>query len=347
LKIRFVIISLFLLIASGTFLLNSCRKTPFPFYRPTPINFAIPNGFPNPVYNFQNTPLTEESFLLGRKLFYDGRLSLDGNFPCASCHQQVAAFTTYEHDRSHGYNHSHTLRNAPGLANLAWYPVYKWDGSAATLEEISLAHITAPDEMAETMNGIIAKLKNDTAYQRMFTAAYGSPQVTQEGILKALTQFVINLVSSNSKYDKVKRGEASFSAQEQSGYAVFQNKCNTCHTEPLFTDFSFRNIGFEIDPFLNDLGRMRVTRDPKDSLKFRVPSLRNVDLTSYYLHDGRLSAMRMMLEHYRSGINQSPTLDPLLTNDITLTDTEENDIIAFLRTLSDSSYVNNPRYREP
>jgi cytochrome c peroxidase len=346
-KTWIVITGLFLFLVSGVMVLNSCRKTPLSSYRPTPINFTIPNGFPNPVYNFQNNPLTEESFLLGRKLFYDGRLSLDGHFPCSSCHQQVAAFTTYEHDRSHGYNHSHTLRNAPGLANLAWYPVYKWDGSASTIEAISLAHITAPDEMAETMNGIIAKLKNDTAYQPLFQAAYGSPQVTQDGILKALSQFVVNLVSANSKYDKVKRGEASFTAQEQNGYTVFQNKCNTCHTEPLFTDFSFRNVGFEMDPFLNDFGRMRVTGDAKDSLKFRVPSLRNVDLTSYYLHDGRLSAMRMMLEHYRSGINAGPTLDPLLTNGISLTDSEENDIISFLRTLSDSSYINNPRYREP
>ena len=346
-KTWIVITGLFFFLVSGVLVLNSCRKTPLSSYRPTPINFTIPNGFPNPVYNFQNNPLTEESFLLGRKLFYDGRLSLDGHFPCSSCHQQVAAFTTYEHDRSHGYNHSHTLRNAPGLANLAWYPVYKWDGSASTIEAISLAHITAPDEMAETMNGIIAKLKNDTAYQPLFQAAYGSPQVTQDGILKALSQFVVNLVSANSKYDKVKRGEASFTAQEQNGYTVFQNKCNTCHTEPLFTDFSFRNVGFEMDPFLNDFGRMRVTGDAKDSLKFRVPSLRNVDLTSYYLHDGRLSAMRMMLEHYRSGINAGPTLDPLLTNGISLTNSEENDIISFLRTLSDSSYINNPRYREP
>lgn len=346
-KAKLVIICIFFLIASGTVLLNSCHKTPLSYYRPTPINFITPSGFPNPVYNFQNNPITEESFLLGRKLFYDGRLSLDGHFPCSSCHQQVAAFTTYEHDRSHGYNNSHTLRNAPGLANLAWYPVYKWDGSASNLEDISLAHITAPNEMAESMNGIIAKLKYDTAYQRMFQAAYGAPEVTQVGILKALSQFVINLVSSNSKYDKVKRGEASFSTQEQNGYTIFQNKCNSCHTEPLFTDFSFRNVGFEIDPFLKDFGRMRVTGDPKDSLKFRVPSLRNVDFTSYYLHDGRLSAMRMMLEHYRNGITSSPTLDPLISNGITLTDTEENDIIAFLRTLSDSSFINNPRYREP
>ena len=345
-RTKIVIAFLFTSIIGGAVLLDSCRKSDPVFARTTPINFIIPQGFPQAVYNFQNNPLTEESFLLGRKLFYDGRLSIDGNFPCASCHQQIAAFTTFEHDRSHGYNHSHTLRNAPGLANLAWYPVYKQDGSAGTIEAISLAHITAPNEMGETMNNVINKLKDDTAYKRLFRAAYGTEQVTSDRILKALTQFVINLVSANSKYDKVKRGEASFTAEEQNGYTIFQSKCGTCHTEPLFTDFSFRNAGIEVDDNLKDYGRMRVTGNKADSLKFRVPSLRNVEMTSYYTHDGRLSVMRMMIQHYRFGVNQSATLDPLLTNGILLTDTQENDIVAFLRALSDSSFINNPRYSE-
>lgn len=344
-KSRIVIASLLALIIAGSVVVNGCKKTE-PRFRATPLSFVVPPGFPQPVYDFKNHPITEEGFLLGRKLFYDGRLSIDGNYPCASCHQQVAAFTTFEHDRSHGYNHSHTLRNAPALANLAWYPVYKWDGSATTLEAISQAHITNPNEMAETMDNVVNKLKDDTAYQRLFAAAFGNAQVTSDRILNALSQFVINLVSANSKYDKVKRGETSFTTEEQNGYTVFQSKCATCHKEPLFTDFSFRNAGLEIDPNLKDYGRMRVTGNKADSLKFRVPSLRNVDLTSYYTHDGRYSVMRMMLEHYRYGVNQSATLDPLLTNGITLTDAQENDLIAFLRTLSDSSYINNPRFRE-
>lgn len=339
-----IILGLCVFIIGGSALLDSCRKKDF--IPATPINFAVPPGFPQPVYNFQSHPQSEEGFLLGRKLFYDGRLSIDGGYPCSSCHQQVAAFTTFEHDRSHGYNHSHTLRNAPGLANLAWYPVYKQDGSATTLESISLAHITAPDEMAETMNHVISKLKGDTAYQRLFRAAYGSETITSDRILSALSQFVINLVSANSKYDKMKRGELSFTAQEQSGYTVFQANCTSCHKEPLFTDFSFRNVGLPLDNTLKDYGRMRVTGSPADSLKFRVPSLRNVDMTSYYAHDGRFSVMRKMIQHYRFSVQQSATLDPLLTNGITLTDSQENDLVAFLRTLSDSSYINNPRYRE-
>lgn len=344
-KSRIVILLLFIFIIGGAALLESCRKSDRAF-RATPLNFTIPQGFPQPVYNFQGNPPSEEGFALGRKLFYDGRLSVDGNFPCASCHQQIAAFTTFEHDRSHGYNHSHTLRNAPGLANLAWYPFYKWDGSGSSIEAISLAHITAPDEMAETMDNVITKLKNDTAYKRLFRTAYGTEQVTGDRILNALTQFVINLVSADSKYDKVKRGELSFTAEEQSGYTIFQSKCAACHTEPLFTDFSYRNVGIEVDDNLKDYGRMRVTGDKADSLKFRVPSLRNVDMTSYYTHDGRLNMMRSMLRHYRFGVNVSATVDPLVKDGIALTDAEENDLIAFLRTLSDSSYINNPRYRE-
>src|SRR5438046_516953 len=124
-----------LIITGGALLLDSCKKSvpPLPTH---PINFVVPPGFPSPTYSFSSNPLTEEGFLLGRKLFYDGRLSLDGNYPCSSCHQPVAAFTTFEHDRSHGYNHNHTLRNAPGLFNLAWYPVFLQDGGSYSLQSI-------------------------------------------------------------------------------------------------------------------------------------------------------------------------------------------------------------------
>ncbi|MGZ5136014.1 MAG: cytochrome-c peroxidase, partial [Flavitalea sp.] len=122
-KQRLVIFVLILFIASGVLILESCNKNPIAYSEPpNPINFIIPPGFPAPTYSFQSNPLTEEGFLLGRKLFYDTRLSVDGSVSCASCHQSIAAFTTLEHDRSHGVNHNHTLRNAPGLFNLAWYP---------------------------------------------------------------------------------------------------------------------------------------------------------------------------------------------------------------------------------
>lgn len=200
--------------------------------------------------------------------------------------------------------------------------------------------------MGETIPNVLNKLSADATYRAQFAAAFGDNKITEEHLYKALSQFVVSLVSANSKYDKVKRGEAAFTAEEQSGYTIFQAKCATCHKEPLFTDFSYRNNGLEFDVALNDRGRARVTGNSGDDLKFRVPSLRNAELTSYYGHDGRLSVFRMMIRHYQNGIVQTPTLDPLLTNGIPLTATEENALVAFVRTLSDSAFLNNPRYRQ-
>ena len=340
-KSKAVIFFIILFVMAGSVLINSCRKTPL-----TTINFTVPPGFPPPQYNFAANPLTDEGFQLGKKLFFDGRLSTDGNFDCGSCHQPVAAFTTFEHDRSHGYNNSHTLRNAPGLFNLAWQTEYNQDGSGKTLDDVYLKHITSSTEMGESIANVLNKLKIDGTYRTMFKAAFGDDKITEDRMYKALTQFVMNLVSAESKYDKVKRGEASFTPEEQSGYTIFQAKCATCHKEPMFTDYSYRNNGLEIDVALNDHGRMTVTNNAADYLKFRVPSLRNAELTSYYSHDGRLSVFRMMIQHYRNGIVASPTLDPLLTNGIQLTDAEENALVAFIRTLSDSTFLNNPRYRK-
>jgi len=334
--------TLFALVLLGAATLDSCRKTPVA-PAPSPINFVIPTGFPAPVYK---DPMTEQGFLLGRKLFYDGRLSIDGNFPCSSCHQPDAAFTTFEHDRSHGYNHSHTLRNSPGLFNLAWYTVFNQDGSGTTLEQLYTKHITDPHEMATNLNDVISRIKRDTTYARMFYEAYGDSHITTYRIFNALTQFIMNLVSANSKYDKVKRNETTFSPQEASGYSLFQSNCATCHREPLFTDFQYHNTGLEVDPLLNDYGRMRVTGHAADSLKFRTPSLRNLELTSYYGHDGRYNLARTMVRHYENGINQSATLDPLLASGIPLSPSEEDDILFFLRTLTDSTFLNNPRFRE-
>ena len=200
--------------------------------------------------------------------------------------------------------------------------------------------------MADHLAYISKEIDSDPGYRQKFRAAFGDDHVNGARILYALQQFVISLVSANSKYDKVKRGESSFTAEEGQGYALFMNHCASCHKEPLFTDFSFRNTGVEVDPGLRDYGRMRVTGLAADSLKFRVPGLRNLEFTSYYLHDGRVSLPRHVIQHYRFGINQGPTLDPLLINGISLTNTEENQLVAFLRTLSDSSFLNNPRFKE-
>jgi cytochrome c peroxidase len=331
------------------YLLESCRKTDITTtsVKASPVSFVVPTGFPQPHYDFTANPLTQEGIALGRKLFYDGRLSKDGNFPCASCHQQFASFSTYAHDLSHGFNNQFTTRNAPGLFNLAWQTSFQWDGGVNNIEVQPLAPITAPNEMAESIDNVVNKLKQDAEYRQLFMAAFGDDQINSQRMLKALAQFTLSLVSANSKYDKVKRGEATFDPYEQNGYAIFQAKCETCHPEPFFTDFSYRNNGLDVNPTLNDYGRMRITHLSSDSLKFKVPSLRNVNITSPYMHDGRFWFLSQVLEHYRSGIVQSPTLDPALRKGIPLTDQDIQNVMAFLRTLTDSTFIADPKFSQP
>jgi len=317
------------------------------YFKPRPVKFTVPKGWPQPAYDFSKNPLTEEGFELGKKLFYDGRLSKDGNFSCGSCHQQFGAFDTYDHNLSHGFNNSLTTRNAPGLFNLAWQKEFMWDGGINHLDLQPLAPITAANEMAETIESIINKLKADKEYRKMFKAAFGDELINTQRFGKAISQFLLQLVSSNSKYDKVMRGEAAFILPEQLGYEMFQKKCTGCHTEPMFTDFTYRNTGMPVDPSVNDLGRMKITGDKNDSLKFRVPSLRNVARTFPYGHDGRFFSLLSVFEHYRKNMMVGPTTDSLLRKKLILSNFEIGQLTAFLYTLTDSSFLNNPRFAPP
>jgi cytochrome c peroxidase len=316
-----------------------CTSSPFPF--------LVPRGFPPPVYKFENNPRTKEGFELGRKLFYEGKLSKDGNFPCASCHQQFAAFATYEHRLSHGFNNQFSSRNAPGLFNLAWEKEMHWDGGISHIEMQPLAPLLDPHEMAEDLNEVIDRLKKDHSYPVLFVRAFGTPVINSQRILKALAQFTASLVSADAKYDRMRRGEIKYDEYEQKGYTIFKQKCSSCHREPLFTDFSYRNSGMELDSTLNDYGRMRITGRKEDSLKFRVPSLRNVFLTFPYGHDGRFTTISQVLEHYNSGIVQSATLDSSLRKGITISENDRFYLISFLSTLTDSNFIQNPIYADP
>jgi len=340
------ILILFASVFIVSYLVGSCKKHDI-VHITTSLDQVIPGGFPQPVYRFEDNPLTEEGFQLGRKLFYDGRLSRDTGFPCSSCHQEIAIFGTYEHDRSHGYNFSHTLRNAPPLFNLAWQKELHWDGQFKSLYAEASQPILTHNEMAENFFTIIFRLGSDSGYRHMFKAAFGTPVVTEDRILRALAQFTGYITSSNSKYDLYKKGQASFTTSEQNGYQLYQANCSTCHPEPMFTDYSYRNIGLPVDSLLNDYGRMRVTGKSEDSLKFKVPSLRNVYLTANYMHDGRFNTLLQVLNHYSTGIQNSPTLDPLLVNKIPLADNEKTDLYNFLKTLSDSAMLTDPRFAKP
>lgn len=342
-----LLLILFVMIFSGTLMINSCRKGAIDLSGTTPKPIVFPPGFPAPVYDFNNNPITKEGFELGRRLFYDGRLSLDGNYPCSSCHQQIAVFGTYDHDLSHGYNDQHTDRNAPGLFNLAWRKEFHADGRFKSLEDECLQPIQAPNEMAEEVGRVLLKLRTVESYRQMFEAAFGSGEINIERMQKALAQFTVSMITANSKYDQVKRGVATFSDYEQRGYALFQTRCASCHLEPLFTDNSYRNNGIGLTIHTNDFGRMRVTGKSEDSIKFRVPSLRNVSLTFPYMHDGRFNSLRECIEHYAYGIQQGPTLDPALTNGIPVTNNEVIDLVAFLRALTDSVLVNDLYFSRP
>jgi cytochrome c peroxidase len=345
-KKTFTILFFVLALAAGISM-NGCSKSNDDSGGVNALVFTVPAGFPVPVYQFEGNLLTKEGFELGRKLFYDGILSKDGNFPCASCHQQFAAFSTFEHDLSHGFNNQFTTRNAPALFNLAWQKQMHWDGGINHIEVQPLAPITAPNEMAEDIANVVHKLNKDARYKQMFSAAFGPGEINSQKMLKALAQFVGMLVSSNAKYDKVQRGEAAFSRDEQNGYQLFQAKCASCHKEPLFTDQSFRNNGLPLNSFLKDYGRMLITGRKEDSLRFKVPSLRNVILTFPYGHDGRFFSIDQVLNHYTTGIQASATLDPLLKNRIPLTEPERYYIKAFLETLTDSSFINDKRFAQP
>jgi cytochrome c peroxidase len=201
--------------------------------------------------------------------------------------------------------------------------------------------------MDETLGNVVAKLNASSTYKNLFLNAYGSDSITSQMMLRAMAQFMGVMVSSNSKYDKFIRGEAggTFDAQELNGLDLFRQKCASCHSEPLFTDHSFRNNGLD-SVFTNDPGRAHITLDPNDEGKFKVPSLRNVELSYPYMHDGRLKTLEKVLDHYASGVKNSPTLDPLVSGNIPLTVQEKADIIKFLKTLNDYTFTSNPNYSE-
>lgn len=327
-------------------LLSSCSKSA-EIRLLTPVSLSVPDGFPAPLYNNSENPLSREGIELGRRLFYDKRLSIDLAHPCSSCHEQQASFGTFEHDRSHGVNNSHTLRNAPVLVNLAWSPYFHWDGQFEKLELQATAPITGEHEMGETFPNIIRKLAADPYYKQAFQTVFATASIEPMQIVKALSQFTATMISANSRYDNVKKGQATFTSQEQAGYQLFLQHCNSCHREPLFTDHSFRNNGLPIDPLLNDLGRMRITLAKEDSLKFKVPTLRNCYTSSNYMHDGRFISIQQCINHYRFLVQQSATLDPLLRQGITLSNEQTDQLMAFLKTLTDSSFITDRTLARP
>ncbi|MGB0864304.1 MAG: cytochrome-c peroxidase [Saprospiraceae bacterium] len=307
----------------------------------------IPEGWATPVYDFSKNPLSKAKIEIGRALFHDPILSADNTISCVSCHSQFTAFAHTDHRLSHGIHDKIGTRNAPSLMNLAWQNVFMWDGAIHHLDVQSLAPISHPDEMGESIEHIVKKLQKLPHYQTAFEKAYGDSLVTGERVLKSLSQFMLTFVSANSKYDKVKRGETTFTPQEQNGYVLFQKNCNSCHQEPLFTTHKFENNGLPIDTILNDWGRMKVTQKASDAMKFKIPTLRNIEFSYPYMHDGRFRKINDVLNHYIKGIENSPTLSPKLKTPIILTSNDKVDLTAFLLTLTDKDFLFNRDYMYP
>lgn len=323
----------------------------------TPYSFNIPNGYPKPIDPDYNKT-TEEGVALGRKLFYDKKLSANGTLSCASCHKQEIGFT--DSDKfSIGIHGQLGNRNSMPLINLAYNPYQRffWDGRAQTLEQQVLEPVRNPIEMGNNWQAVTNYLKSNSQYVDMFEAAFGTRKIDSTRTSYALSQFLRTLISFNSKFDKYVRGEINLSASELSGYNLIQSQtkadCFHCHNaeDKLFTGMQLLNNGLDFESGWTDLGYYNVTGKASDKAKFKTPTLRNIMLTGPYMHDGRFLTVKDVIEqHYFFGGNMSSTIDPNMEyvgEGLDLSATDIADIIAFLHTLTDQEFISNAKFSNP
>ncbi len=309
--------------------------------------FILPKGWPKPYYDFNKNPLSNNKIQLGRALFYDPILSRDNTISCSSCHSPYNAFAHVDHTFSHGIDNRIGIRNAPALMNLAWQTSFMWDGAINHLDMQALAPISNKDEMDETIANVVYKLQHSKIYPSLYKLAFGDCIITGEHTLKAISQFLLTVVSSNSKYDSVMRKKSEFTEQQLNGYNLFKKNCSSCHTEPLFTNLKFENNGLSVDTTLYDYGRINITHLKSDSLKFKVPTLRNIEYSYPYMHDGRFKRLSDVINHYTSGVQDHVNLSSQLQTPIELSSNEKVDLISFLLTLTDKHFIFNPDYSYP
>lgn len=301
---------------------------------------AVPAHFPPPPVPADNQ-ITRARLELGKKLFYDKRLSRTGEVSCASCHQQALAFAD-PRPVSVGVQGKTGTRNAPPLINLAWNTSFFWDGGVKTLEQQAIGPITNPLEMDMTMGEVVARVSADPEYVRLSRAAYGTAP-RPEIVTKGIATFMRSLVSGSSRYDRYLRGDASaLNASEKRGANIAlgeRGECFHCHVGFNLTNNTFANNGL----VSADAGRTRVSEKPEDEGKFKVPTLRNVALTAPYMHDGSLATLRDVVDFYSKGGQGHPNTDPTI-RPLNLSAQEKEDLIAFLGSLTDESFVKNARF---
>ncbi len=329
-------------------------------YVATPLPLEIPDVFAQyliaPVTP-ANNPQTLEGLALGRKLFFDPILSGNGTQACADCHRPQNAFSD-PRQFSVGIDGIEGFRNSMPLQNLAWNyeEKFNWDASATTLEDQIFEPLTNPIEMNNTWPNAVASLQNHNEYPELFRDAFGSSTIDSVMVTKAIAQFVRTLISADSRFDRHVLGENVLTPQELNGFNVFMSEdkgdCFHCHGNffnPLWTDNTFHNNG--LDEFFADIGLGNVTGDPRDNGKFKAPSLRNLEYTAPYMHDGRFATLEEVINHYSEGLVFSETIDPLMKTvaqgGVQLSEEDKADLKAFLLSLSDPGFINNSDFQNP
>lgn len=373
-----ILILIFSLTLSFLLLLQACRKEDDSQpYQPTPYHIDIPYGFPTMLNIPPDNPMTVEGVELGRYLFYDGRLSgrthPDSLMSCATCHMQQNAFEcgidhpVFQGGRTFGLTGKPTRHVMLPLINLVWnHTGYLWNGMISPdnpdaryrrLEDLVWMGVIAEHEMAGDTNRTKQLIASIPGYPEMFYRAFGSREVTMERIARAIAQFVRSLVSANSKFDRYLRGEYQLSPSELRGFVLFTTEegadCFHCHGgsgNPLFTTNLFYNNGKDT-VFTDPFDRYSITGNPSDIGAYKAPTLRNVELTAPYMHDGRFSTLEEVIDFYSHHVRNSPYIHPLMHHvskgGVQLTPSQKADLIAFIRTLRDDSFLNDPKFARP
>ena len=313
-------------------LLSGCTdNVEDPAYVPSAYNLQIPQGFPDMTIPPDN-PLTEEGVALGRKLYYDKKLDKNGDRACATCHLQNKAFTSGPDVLPH--------------INLGWSNNYLWNSKiSGTVEDIMRFEV---EHFFETNVDV---LNGDEEYPTLFKQAFAVDKITTDEVVKALAQFFRIMNSGNSKFDKFLRNEAEFTNQEYLGYELFYTErgdCFHCHATMFMTDNIMHNNALNVNP---DPGYFAITGDSLDYGKFKSPTLRNIEFTAPYMHNGSYATLEDVVEFYSSGLEKSPTVDPLMKNlsagGVQLNADEKAALVAFLKTLSDTDFLVNPELSDP
>jgi cytochrome c peroxidase len=329
----------YIILSLVAFALMGCDKDPEPdpgndwVFNPTPLTLQYPDNVPIMIFDEEN-PLTEEGVALGRKLYYDNLLHPEGKMSCADCHQQSYSFSSDAAVLPH--------------VNLGWNKNFLWNGEiSGNLEDIMLF------EVEEFFNTDVGKFNNDNIYPKLFYEAFGTEKITTIHLSRAIAQFVRTMNSFDSPYDRIFRpgGNGYFTDEELNGYDIFfteKGDCFHCHGGVLFTDNLFHNNGLDAIP---EKGYSHISGNPLDIGKFKTPTLRNIASTGPYMHDGRYETLEEVIDFYSEGLHLSPTIDPLMKQanqgGIQLTSQDKSDLLAFLKILTDSTFLTNPDYASP